>query len=65
MKTTLFLSLACAAALLAGCSSANQGGTGDSYDTSTGSAHVNGPTTADPSLPPPVPYDTGPQIPPL
>lgn len=65
MKTALFLSLICAVAVLGGCSTPNQGGTGDAYDTSTGSVHVNGPTTAEPSLPPPEPYDTGPQIPPL
>ena len=63
MKTALLLSLACAAALISGCSSTNQGATEDTYNIQTGSAHETEPVMTDPSLPL-GPGDPGPQIPP-
>lgn len=63
MKTALLLSLACAAALVSGCRSTNQGATEDTYYSQTGSVQETEPVITDPSLPP-GPGAGGPQIPP-
>jgi hypothetical protein len=60
MKTALFLSFVCGAAVISGCSSTNQGATEDTYNSQTGSAYETEPVVTDPSIP----RDTGPQIPP-
>ena len=60
MKIALLLSIVCAASIFSGCSSTNQGGTADQYNTTTGTVQ-NGPLT-DPSLP--QDPNAGPAIPP-
>jgi len=61
MKIALFLSIACAALAISGCST-ERGGSADTYDTSNATMEQTGPGVLDPSLPE---YpDLGPQSPP-
>jgi uncharacterized protein YceK len=51
MKTVLLLLFVCAGLSLSGCSSTNQGGTEDTYNSQTGSSHETEPMRIDPSIP--------------